>query len=137
MTETAQELRATSDGLVRDLEVLSALEDEKRALDPGDSRLLRLAERIQELAERVLSSSGRQRHLTEIAVAKVQAEAPAAPKTSINDTPRSIAVILAEWRAAERQAEAADPGSAEAIEAEALANHLRDQYRRAWEARQR
>jgi hypothetical protein len=136
MSDIAEELRATSDGLVRDLDVLSALEDEKRGLEPGDSRLVQLAERIQELAARVLSGSSRQRHLTEAVVAEVQADSPTAPDTSIEDAPRSIVLILAEWRAAERRVEAAETGSAEAIEAQALSDHLREEYRQAWEARQ-
>jgi hypothetical protein len=39
--------------------------------------------------------------------------------------------ILAAWRQAERQLDAADPGSAEAREAELLVDQLREEYRRA------
>ena len=39
--------------------------------------------------------------------------------------------ILAAWRQAERQLDAAEPGSAEAEEAQVLINRLRDEYRRA------
>lgn len=135
MPDTAEDLRATSDGLMRDLEVLSTLEDEKRTMEPGDERLVEMARRVEEIARRVLASSTRQRRLTEVGSAKVEAGSSTAPDASINDTPRPMADILAEWRAVERQLAAAEPGSVDAAEASALAEHLRDEYRRAHEAR--
>jgi hypothetical protein len=39
--------------------------------------------------------------------------------------------ILAAWRQAERQLDAAEPGSAEAAEAQVLVDRLREEYRRA------
>jgi hypothetical protein len=48
-----------------------------------------------------------------------------------------MGVILAEWRAAERDAADAAPGSQAAQEARAAADALRDEYRRAYEARRR
>ena len=48
--------------------------------------------------------------------------------------PRPIQAILADWREAERRSAAAVPGSAEALEAEALEDRLREEYRRAHEA---
>jgi hypothetical protein len=47
---------------------------------------------------------------------------------------RAIPDILAEWRAAERRLAAAEPGSAEAFEAQAVTDHLRQEYRDAHEA---
>jgi hypothetical protein len=44
-------------------------------------------------------------------------------------------MILAEWRTAERDVAAARPGSAEAETARATADQLREEYRRAYEAR--
>jgi hypothetical protein len=136
MDETATDLRATSDALVRDLEVLGAIEDEKRTLEPGDPRLVELAKRVEEIAHRVLSATVRQRQLTEVGAEQVETEGRAAPTSSIDATVRPIADILAEWRAAERRAAAAEPGSAEAAEANALADHCREEYRRALEERQ-
>ena len=131
MEDTAADLRATSDALMRDLEVLAAIEDEKRTLPPGDPRLVELAKRVEDVAGRVLSSTVRQRKLTEIGHEQVEAAEPGTPVSSIDETPRAIADILAEWRAAERRASAAEPGSAEEAEAGALADHHRDEYRRA------
>lgn len=132
--ETGNALRKTSDTLLRDLEVLGALEDEKRTLEPGDPRLVELAARVEEIAQRVLAGTVRQRELTEVAHAQVAAGAPDAPDTAIDDMPRSIQAILSDWREAERRAGAAEPGSADAAEADALVARLREEYRRAHDA---
>ncbi len=109
MEATAADLRATSDALMRDLEVLAAIEDEKRTLAPGDPRMVELAQRVEDVARRVLSATVRQRQLTEVGSEQVEAAAPGTPAASIDETPRAIADILTEWRAAERRAAAAEP----------------------------
>jgi hypothetical protein len=129
--DTARSLRATSDALLRDLDVLVAIEEEKRTLEPGDPRLVELATRIDEIAQRILSSADHQVDLTRRATAEVSSGSPDAPATSIEETPRPIQAILTEWRDAERRAAAAEPGSADAAEAEALVQRLRAEYRRA------
>lgn len=135
--DTAHALRETSDALLRDLDVLVAIEEEKRTLDPGDPRLVELAERIDDIARRVLGGAGRQRDLTRLANAQVDAGVESAPETSIEATPRPITSILGEWREAERRAAAAEPGSAEAAEADALVGRLRAEYRAAQDAARR
>jgi hypothetical protein len=132
--ETGNALRETSDGLLRDLDVLVAIEEEKRALEPGDPRLVELATRVEEIAQRVLVSTVRQRKLTTIVRDQVRSGSADAPETSIDETPRPIQAVLADWRDAERRAAAAEPGSADAAEATALVARLRDEYRRAHEA---
>jgi hypothetical protein len=134
LTDTAEDLRATSDTLIQDLEVLAALEAQKRTVEPGDPQLVELAARVEALASRLLDASSRQRRLTQIANAEVDAGSASAPESSIDNTPRSISDILAEWRAAERRLAAAEPGSTEALEAEARSDHLRQEYRRAHES---
>ncbi len=136
MEDTAADLRATSDALMRDLEVLAAIEDEKRTLAPNDPRLVELAQRVEDVARRVLSSTVRQRKLTKVGLKQVEADTTGAPVASIDQTPRAIADILAEWRAAERRSADAEPGSAEAAEAQALSDHYREEYRRALEERE-
>ncbi len=135
--DTARALRETSDALLRDLDVLVAIEEEKRSLEPGDARLVELADRVDALAARVLGMSGHQRDLTRIARAQVATESPAAPEQSIEATPRPLYAILTEGRDAERRAAAATPGSPEAIEANALVARLRDEYGAAQEAAHR
>ena len=132
--ETGNALRETSDALLRDLDVLVAIEEEKRTLEPGDPRLVELAERIEEIARRVLDSTSRQHRLTRVVNAQVDRGSPDAPDTTIDETPRPIQAVLADWREAERRAAAAAPGSAEAAEADALVDRLRGEYRRAHEA---
>jgi len=134
MADTGHALRETSDALLRDLDVLSSIEEEKRLLEPGDPKLVQLASRIEEIAQRVLVGSVRQRQLTEVVIAQVEAGSPDAPEAPIEDTPRPMQAILADWREAERRAVDAEAGSAEAAEADALVASLRDEYRRAHEA---
>jgi hypothetical protein len=133
MPGTGDALRRTSDELLRDLEALLQLEEEKRTIDPGDPRLVDLAARIEIIAKRVLASSTSQRAQTELIHELTANGSPAAPDTPIDETPRSMEAILAAWRQAERQFDAAEPGSAEATEAEVLVDRLREEYRRAHE----
>ena len=122
--KTGDALRETSDTLLRDLE-------------PGDDRLVELAGRIEEIAQRILSGSVRQHQLTQTVNAQVEAGSAGAPDASIDQTPRPIQAVLADWREAERRAASAESGSAEAAEADALVSSLREEYRRAHEAIQR
>lgn len=134
MSEAGNALRATSDALMRDLADLQALEEEKRHLEPGSPRLVRLAEEIEALAVRVMGSSMRQRRISQQVEAMVDEGAPDAPDTSIAETPREIHVVLAEWRDTERQLAEAVPGSPEADVAERTIERLRREYRQAHEA---
>ena len=127
-------LRANSDDLLRDLDVLGSLEDEKRGMLPKDPRMLELAGRIEEIARRVLAGSEHQRKLTE-EIAGSAARGVVAP--AIDETPRSMQAILADWRSAERRLAEAERGSAEALEAEALVDAAREAYRRAYDAANR
>ena len=111
MPGTGDALRRTSDSLLRDLEALLELEEEKRTIDPGDPRLVELASQIEQIAKRVLASSTSQRAQTQLIHALTEAGSPAAPDTPIENTPRSMEAILAAWRQAERQLDAAKPGS--------------------------
>jgi DNA-binding HxlR family transcriptional regulator len=132
--ETGNALRQTSDSLLRDLDVLVAIEEEKRTLQPGDDRLVELAARIEEIAQRILRGTMHQHQLTQVVNAQVEDGSPNAPTTSINATPRSIQAVLADWRDAERRLAAAEAGSGEAAEAEALVTRLREEYRGAMES---
>lgn len=135
MVNTGHALRETSDALLRDLDVLAQLEDEKRTLEPGDPRLVDLAGRVEQIAQRVLAGTVRQHELTRVANAAVEAGSTTAPKSTIDDTPpRPIQAVLAEWREAERHAAEVEPGSADATETSARISSLREEYRRSHEA---
>ena len=77
--DTGNALRETSDALLRDLDVLATIEDEKRSLEPGDPRLVELAARIEDVARRVLASTTRQHGLTKVIHAQVRASYLASP----------------------------------------------------------
>lgn len=131
VSDTATRLRETSDALLRDLDALGALEEEKRSVLPSDPRLTDLAARIHEIAARVLARSAHQRALTEL----VAADPASVDDLPIEDVERSPASILAEWRAAESRAAAVDQESPEAEELRILADRLREEYRAAFEKR--
>ena len=136
MPESARALREASDELLRDLEALGVLEDEKRQIAPGDPRIVDLATQIERIAGRVLVTSGRQRELTE-EIHEAAEAGSSIPDSSIDDTPRPISTILSDWRDAERRLESAPEGTAEALEAGVLVDRLRDEYRMAHEAARR
>ena len=113
MTDTADALRATSDALLRDLEVLGAIEEEKRSIPAGDPRLIELAKRIEQIAHRLLGHTSDQRQLSEAAHEESAAGALDAP-VAIDEIHRPMAAILADWREAERRSAALQPDTADA-----------------------
>lgn len=137
MPETGRALREASDELLRDLEALSVLEDDKRQVAPGDPRLVELAAQIEQIAGRVLVTSARQRDLSEQIHEAAEAGPPSAADKPIEDIDRPISAILSDWRNADRRLEAAGSGTAEAREAEVQIARLREEYRKAHEAARR
>ncbi len=127
-----KDLRETSDALLRDLDVLAALEEEKRTLLPGDPGMVELATRVDELARRVLDLTSRQRDLTKLHEAGLDPTGEMGAPIELTP-PRPISAILTDWRAEERRLAAATPGSADAVEAAARIDGLREEYRRAYE----
>lgn len=123
------DLRATSDALLRDLEALGALEEEKRTLPLDDPRLVEIAVQVEAIAGRVLARTKRQTILSRAA-----ADEPAGG-SSIDDVRRPMSTILAEWREVERRSAGAPEGSAEAAEIEVLSSRLRQECREAFRQR--
>jgi hypothetical protein len=132
MVDLSAELRTTSDLLLLDLEALGDLEEQKRQTPHGDPKLADLAARIEEIASRVLSSSRRQRELTEVVLE--QAETGAVEPTNTIEAMRSVTAILTDWREAERAARDAPEGSRERADAAAMVDRFREDYRQAFEA---
>jgi hypothetical protein len=136
MSANPQELRVVSDTVLRDLEALVTLEEQKRQLPMDDPGLTDLAAQIQTIASRVLEGTDQQ-----LSLAKTMAAHPSQPSStssagspgtpSIEETRRSPASILAEWRDLERRAAGSEPGSPERMEIEVLASKLREEYRAA------
>ncbi len=121
-------LRGASETLLRDLELLRSLEEEKRTLPPGSARFQEIALEIQQLAAKVLESSSVQR---EVGVQIGEAMDASARSTPIDELTRLPQEILSDWRDAERRAGAAAPRSPEAAAAHRDAARLRDEYRQA------
>ena len=134
MTEEGDALRVASDAMLRDLEMLSKLEEEKRLLEPEDQRTIHLAAQIEELAARLLEHTAEQHKLT---IRIHDDPEKAALDGPIAGMPRTMAAILDAWREAERDLAAATPGSAAAEVAQSRVDQFREEYRRAHQARQR
>jgi antirestriction protein len=135
MQSASDALRSVSDALMRDLEALLNAEQEKRNVAPDDPRLVTLAAEVDQLAGRVLDLTERQQDIAEDVHELAVEGGAGAPTASIEETHRAIGMILSEWRTAEREVAAAPPDSAEAEAARSTAERLREEYRRAYEAR--
>jgi hypothetical protein len=135
MQSASDALRNVSDALMRDLEALLNAEQEKRNVSPDDPRLVTLAAEVDQLARRVLGLTGRQQDIAEVVHEQAVEGGVDAPTEPIEETHRPIGLILAEWRTAEREVATAPPGSPEAEAARSTAERLREEYRRAYEAR--
>ena len=135
MVDASNELRTTSDIILLDLQALADLEEQKRGTPQGDPKLVDLAAKVEELAQRVLAGTRRQRRLTE-AVNDAADSGELVPTDTI-DAMRSVSAILTEWREAERGLRDTPPDSLERAEAEAVVDRLREEYRMAFEAARR
>lgn len=130
--EFEQELRATSDELLRRLERLRELEIEKRQLTPGTDRFRKIARDIERLAAGVLTKTVEQEHLADRSM-EVREQTGIVAQPIADVTPRrDISLILGEWREAERRLSAAAPGTPDHLEAQAAVQRLRSEYRDAY-----
>jgi hypothetical protein len=129
-----RELRDTSDSLLRALDRMNDLEGEKRAVPTGSPRFVELASRVEDLAVEVLRRTERQMSLAEdTQERRLAGGGIGRPVATIPAAPRELALILSEWRDAERQLADSDPASGEASVAAANVRRLREEYRLAHE----
>jgi hypothetical protein len=125
-----RELRDTSDSLLRALDLITELENEKRELPTGTKRFVELARRIEDLAVDVLHRTEREASLAETMEERREAGGGTGrPIELINPEPREMSIILAEWRDAERELAQVDPASEQAAVAAANVRRLREEYR--------
>jgi hypothetical protein len=131
--ELETDLRVASDRMLRILDTLAALENEKRALKPGTPHFVKLAKEIERLAAEVFAQTHTQKVLGEQAEV---ADKRGADLTPIEETApmRDLQVILSEWRDAERRLQLAEPASAEHATAAADIGRLREEYHTAFMA---
>ena len=126
--EVEANLRVASDRMLKTLDQLELLENEKRTLKPGSPRFQTLAREIERLASEVFAQSHAQEQLGEQARAVERAKGVQLPPINEASHARDLAVILGEWRDAERRLSLADEDSAEHATALADAARLRDEY---------
>ncbi len=127
------DLRSTSDEMLRTLEQLEQLENQKRGEEPGTQRFVRLATEIERLAAMVFSQTSNQQRLAEESHAAARAGAEMPPIDEMSPQ-RDVSVILSEWRDAERRLASTAVESAEHALAAGDVRRLRDEYHRAHKA---
>ena len=128
LNETEKELRVASDNFLTRIERLHALEEQKRELPAVE--MADMAHEVEALTREILEWAGRQTDLAEEAAALDDGDAR--PIAII--PPRSLGVILDEWRAAERSLQDEVPGTAAYESDRADVDRLRDEYARAYKA---
>jgi hypothetical protein len=128
LTETEKELRLASDNFLTRIERLHALEEQKRELPAAE--IADMAHEVEALTREILEWAGRQTDLAEEAAALDEGDAR--PIAIV--PPRSLGVILDEWRAAERSLQGEEPGTATYESGRADVDRLRDEYARAYRA---
>lgn len=127
LMEEERELRVASDSFLTRIERLHALEEQKRELAAADTA--DLAREVETLTREVLEWAKRQTELAEAVAARRSDAGP------ISTTPpRSLSVVLAEWREAERRLANERPVTAGWESARADVDRLRDEYARACHA---
>ena len=65
MPDPREDFRATADSIQRDAEHVKVLEEQKRALDPTDPRVLLLSEQVEQLAIRLQDKTAAEQDLAE------------------------------------------------------------------------
>jgi hypothetical protein len=131
-----QDLRIASDEMLRTLEQLERLEIQKRAEVPGTPHFVKLANEIERLATIVFAQTNRQKTLAEESHAAKRVGAELAPIAEVESN-REVAVILGEWRDAERRLAASAVETAEHAKAAADVRRLRQEYHRAHKTQSR
>jgi hypothetical protein len=131
-----RELRDTSDSLMRALAQLQDLETQKLGMPSGSREFVDIAQRIEDLAIEVLRRTERQASLAEDTGERRKAGGGLGrPINAVPPTTRELAVILNEWRDAERRLAEAGPATPESSAAAAEVRRLREEYRMVHEAR--
>ena len=131
--ELEQDLRNVSDDMLRTLEQLQFLESEKRTEQPGSVRFVKLAREIEKLAAVVFQQTSAQHSLAQATHAAARQGEDIVPIEDVTAA-REVAVVLSEWREAERRLSASAMDSAEHAKAAADVRRLRDEYHRLHDA---
>lgn len=125
---TEQELRLASDNFLTRVERLHALEELKRELPPAETA--EVAREVEALTREILGWAARQTDLAEDVAERADSESGPIATTP----PRALAIVLADWRAAERALATERPATAAWESARADVDRLRNEYARAYQA---
>jgi hypothetical protein len=154
-----QELRNASDSMLKALEEVRDLEEQKRVEVPGTPRFVELARQVEVLALEILRRTEHQENLARESeslreagegvarpIAAIEPEGPggggdaggaaASVSAAAAVATRELSAILEEWRGAERRLIDSMPGSDSAHAAADDVRRLRAEYARAYAARQ-
>ena len=128
-----QELRSTTEAFLELVERLHQLERRKQELSPGGgAELLAVSHDVEELTRELLESAKRETELAMLAAKR----RPAGVTPIAKATPRDLHLILDEWREADRTMAAQRPGTPSWESARADVERLREEYARAYQARE-
>jgi hypothetical protein len=130
--ENERELRAHSDHMVRLIERLHALEEEKHHVGVGTPEFVELAAEVERLSRLIFRWSGLQLQTAELNAARLERGEISGEPLDVFP-PRPLDVILANWREAQFRFELAAPGSDEAMQAAQDVERLRDEFKAAQE----
>jgi cell division protein FtsB len=132
--EIEANLRVASDRLLRTLDQLATLENEKRTLEPSSARFQTLAKEIERLSSEIFAQSHAQQQLGQRARDVQRTQGVELPPINEATQTRDLSVILTEWRDAERRLSLAEADSAEHSVAAADAARLREEYQSVFSA---
>jgi hypothetical protein len=126
-SDTEERLRAASDAIQLAVVELREIEAQKRSVEPGNEQFADLTKRVRGSAEHLLELAR-----VEESFANGLAGASPADVAPIERVapPHDLQQILAEWRAVERELDAAHPGSQEAHRLLVRFEELRAEYMR-------
>ena len=130
-TNIEEHLRAASDAIMLLLTEVGQLERHKRAIAPGEARFDEVARSVRIAATSLAEFTEEEERWARIAT---DGRPDLAPITASANAP-VLAGILERWRAIERQLDATEPGTPEAIRLFEEFQRTRDEYMTAFRAR--
>ncbi len=119
--------------MLRTLEQLQRLENEKREESPGTQRFVRLASEIEKLAAMMFAQTNTQHSLAVESKAVAAQGAEITPIAEVMPS-RDVQVILSEWRDGERRLASTALDTVEHAKAAADVRRLRDEYHLAYKS---
>ena len=130
-SDIEEHLRGASDAILLLLTEVGQLERHKRGIPPGEDRFDEVARAVRIAAQALAEFTKQEEEWGTVATAERTDLEP----ISESESSASLAAILERWRAVERQLDAVQAGSPEAIRLFAEFERIRDEYMAAFKAR--